>query len=319
MLKIRREYVLRDHIGQVYRLYTLEMLQKIIPKSLKPRIIENILTLKLFNQDIRYLVEPEYKENISIVLRARSIDCSPVSMFTIRTEFRQKSETVEIKDEMELSIGPIFSNFLLRPLIVKTFTRILQYREDAVRSYLDNKPSPKEFDLFTLSIPVGSILQLAALSAGVIILWFVYPTEYLIINYMILLLSWIIFWYFSHCLAHYIVGRSLGIYFKSYFIGLSNLYRVDKFRRLACYMITLGIRVDRSRGKRTRNRMAVMYMSGAFSSMLMPVLSLVRVIEAGTIDQLAFISTITIGNILFTIFFSTRAGDIRKAVDVLKG
>ncbi|MCS7125564.1 MAG: hypothetical protein NZ929_01445 [Aigarchaeota archaeon] len=289
-----------------------------MPRNLKPRIVESVLTIRLLNQDIRYFIEVDLKEKESIVLRARSIECSPIPIFTLKTELNQVDDYVKILEELEFSIRPRILSILLRPIVMNTFSSILEFREEAVRNHLENKPPPREFNLFTISLSVGSLIQLTGLAAGFLILWFIYPTDLLFINYLLLLSSWIIFWYFSHCLAHYIVGRILGIAFSSYFVGLSNLYRLDKFRRFGCYMITLGIYVDRSTGKRTRSRMAVMYLSGAFSSMLLPLVTLVRTFEAGTLDQIMLISTITTANIIFTLLFSSRAGDINKALKTHK-
>lgn len=131
-----------------------------------------------------------------------------------------------------------------------------------------------------------------------------------------LFVSWLCFWYFSHCLAHYIVGRLLGVNFLYYYVGRSSLIKLNikSISFVMKFVPVLGIKIDKtSFNNVSKYRRAATYASGAFASMLTPIIPLIY--SAIHLDMLTtlILSVMTFGNIIFTLYFSSRIGDLSRA------
>ncbi len=158
---------------------------------------------------------------------------------------------------------------------------------------------------------MGGILLIASLDLVV------HP----LLKILILFLSWFCFWYFPHCLAHYLVGRMLGIKFLYYFVGRSSLIKMNLPIITSVLQIfpVLGIKVEKdSMFKVSRKKSAAMYASGVIASMLFPLIPFVYSLKH--MDHLitVLVGIMTFGNIVFTIYFSSKMGDFSKALKVLR-
>jgi len=126
-----------------------------------------------------------------------------------------------------------------------------------------------------------------------------------------LMICWFSMLYFSHCLTHYVTGRLLGIKFRYYTLSPSMLSRTFPFLKRFRVFLTLRL-AEKPRGWRG----FVMFTSGALASMLSPLL----VVYISRCDTLAFrfLLCVTVLNIIFTGYFSSKQGCISKGLKCLK-
>ncbi len=135
------------------------------------------------------------------------------------------------------------------------------------------------------------------------------------IRFLILLICWFTMLYFSHCLSHYIVGRVLGIEFRYYFLSRSMLSKagIPLISKLFSAKVFLTLKLaERPRGWRG----FAMFIAGPLASMFSPLL-IVWVSSCDPTSSTPLLA-LTIGNALFTGYFSFKHGCIRKALDCLK-
>lgn len=166
-----------------------------------------------------------------------------------------------------------------------------------------------------LSLAQGSSLCTFGVLTGLALLVVAPRIKIFSFGVLLLLAAWFCLWFFSHDLAHHIVGRIVGVGFRYYFLGRSAITKlglpvVSNSMRL---VLVLGLKIDKSSLKSiSQNKVRAMYASGAVSSMLLPWL----VIPAGYTVSLPagiLLTILTVANDVFTLYFSFRLGDLHKA------
>jgi hypothetical protein len=122
--------------------------------------------------------------------------------------------------------------------------------------------------------------------------------------------------YLVHCPAHYIVGRVVGINFRTIRFGRTTLARVlpSRFAGLARLVPILTLSTEKaSLAKASKGRAAAMYVSGTIAS----VCSAFVIAGVATVSESSFPAAVAwlvaIGYLAFDVVFSPRAGDISKA------
>ena len=162
-------------------------------------------------------------------------------------------------------------------------------------------------------IPVflGNIVEFAGLCSGALMILFLDSIpEFL--RFFALIAAWFCFWYFSHCFAHFVAGKIFGIRFLYYFVGRSAITRLPQFRFLKIFPV-LGIKVDVESFSAISSRdKFIFYASGAFASMFVPTVCLIPAAKLGT-QTFLFVLLLCIGNIILTLYFSPRVGDLSRA------
>ena len=135
------------------------------------------------------------------------------------------------------------------------------------------------------------------------------------LDILFLLAAWFCLWFFSHDLAHHIVGRIVGISFRYYFLGRSAITKLNLpiVSSLLTVVPVLGLKIDKSGlNSISQNKVRAMYASGAVSSMLLPWV----VVPTGYAISLPagiLLTILTIANDVFTLYFSPRVGDLHHA------
>lgn len=172
-------------------------------------------------------------------------------------------------------------------------------------------------------IPVwlGNAIEIIGLSFGFLSLLLINPLLHPLLKLMLLLVAWFCFWFFSHCLAHFIVGKILGVHFLFYFVGRSSLTKLNLpfILSLAKVFPVLGIKIDKASLRNISPRkQAVMFASGALASMILPITCSMYALLHLEMWFGAFLSIITAGNIVFTLIFSVKVGDLSRAKKALK-
>ncbi len=207
-------------------------------------------------------------------------------------------------------------------LAIKMISNILEYRNELIRNLFDGE----SLDMSTvesryrinnptvISIRNGTILSSVMIALALIIPLFTPDTLW--VELILLPLAWILLWFFTHDIAHLVVGRIVGIRFSHYYIGLSNIVNAirlpPKYRLL---LIALGLKIDRVNSKSSRYGYTVMYLAGPLASMLtpfyVPIYTLLNnhSIEISLLLLIASILNLTVGSVM-----SSRHGCIRKGV-----
>ena len=166
-----------------------------------------------------------------------------------------------------------------------------------------------------LSLAQGASLCAVGLLVGLTLLVVTPRVKLFPVNALLVLAAWFCFWFFSHDLAHHIVGRIVGVGFRYYFLGRSTITKLNLpiVSNLLKVVPVLGLKIDKSSLKSiSPNGLRVMYASGAVSSMLLPWI----VVPPGYAIGLPFgilITLLTVTNDVFTLYFSPKVGDIHHA------
>jgi len=171
-----------------------------------------------------------------------------------------------------------------------------------------------------INLWVGNTIEVTGTIIGFILLFSLSFITDILVKFLVIIISWMCFWYFPHCLAHFIVGRILGIRFLCYFVGRSSLIkmRLPLVTSILGVVPVLGIKIDKTSTLNiSRNKVAIMYASGVLASMLCPLIPFIYSLIYLEYIITVFIGVITIGNIIFTIYFSSKVGDFSKAVRIL--
>lgn len=160
-----------------------------------------------------------------------------------------------------------------------------------------------------MRLRVGHAVTLSGTVLGLVLLYFATHVMPLV-RMIFTLMAFFALWYFPHTLCHFIVGKLLGVNFSYYFVGRSGLRRLIKSVGKIPIPV-LGIKIDRnSFDKVARWRKRIMFLSGVFASMFLPVLCLV---VPQPYPYNIVILLIVFGNIGFTLPTSYLVGDIWKA------
>ncbi len=172
-----------------------------------------------------------------------------------------------------------------------------------------------------ISLAQGVTLSTAGLFVGLVALLAAPLSSSLILKTIVLLIAWFCFWFFSHDLAHHLVGRAVGIKFEYYFIGRSAIrkLKLPVASKVIEKIPVLGLKIDRSSLERvspTRRRW--MLRSGAMSSMILPWTVLPTSYTIGPVWIGLLFTLLTLGNDLFTLYFSPKVGDF-SAAHAVKG
>lgn len=171
-----------------------------------------------------------------------------------------------------------------------------------------------------IPIWLGNIVEITGIVLGFLSLLLIEFIQDNIQKLFLLLLSWFCFWFFSHCLTHFVVGKIFGVKFLYYFVGPSSLVKLGLpvISSFAKRFPVLGIKIDNnSLRKISYKKQALVFASGAFASMIFPIIPLIYSFYLETWIA-SFISFITVFNIIFTLFFSTKVGDLYRAMKVLR-
>jgi hypothetical protein len=166
-----------------------------------------------------------------------------------------------------------------------------------------------------LSLAQGASLCIFGLLVGLALLIAASHVKLFPLNALFVLVSWFCLWFFSHDLAHHVVGRIGGVGFRYYFVGRSAITKLDLpiASNLLKVVPVLGLKVDRSSLKSVSpNRARAMYSSGALFSMFLPWV----VIPTGYTVSLPvgiLLTLLTVANDVFTLYFSPRVGDLHHA------
>ncbi len=166
----------------------------------------------------------------------------------------------------------------------------------------------------TNSVWAGMLLE--AIAILITLRFFVFSTPPLIPTVLVLVAGQGILLYSVHCLSHYVVGRLLGIRFRSLLVARSALKKSSSriIRIIGQNAVTPILIIDRtSLAKATPLRRKAMFYAGVTGSITVPFL--VAAYAASTGDPVSTGATLLVamGYLTFNFFYSPRTGDVYRA------
>ncbi|MFN3621287.1 MAG: hypothetical protein ACK4TI_00155 [Nitrososphaerales archaeon] len=263
----------------------------------------------ILGQKFKWLIEVgEVQENIRISYKVKAAEGSWLTLHIIET-FQPRLDEVKVRYLVEYE-APLTVNYIIK----KVFPHILRAKEDAVKRRVKQLTAEVGKKPFTYPLYLFNLLQIIGLmlaSALLIVASSLTPP----FSYLLALVSWILYWFAPHCLAHYIVGMLFGIRFSHYFIGLSNLYRLKLIpTQLKLMLFTLGIKTEPKKlSEASPSAKAVMYAAGASASMALPFITPLYLIYVGLFDEGVLFLLLSLLNTVFSLYFSFKVGDLWKA------
>ena len=127
-----------------------------------------------------------------------------------------------------------------------------------------------------LSIAGGNVLQVGGTLAACFSLWVSRSTHFTAIAVTAMLLAWVLLYFSSHAIAHYLVGRASGIRFLFYTVGGTGNpegWPVG-LRWIFEHLPFLGVQTDKlSMHSASPRGRALMWSAGVTSSATVPTLS----------------------------------------------
>ncbi len=200
------------------------------------------------------------------------------------------------------------------PFAFRFFLRVWDYREAMIKRSFGLDAEAVYRDPLKISLPVGTAVSVAGVAAAVALALAVASDDTLA-GFLGRLASWVLLWFFPHDLAHLAVGALVGVRFSHYYLGLSNIVRLGILPRpLRLAPLALGIKIDRERTRASPAGYAAMYAAGPLASMLAPLLVPVVILASEPANTIGlFFLIISLANIVFTSYFSPKAGCFAKA------
>ncbi len=217
----------------------------------------------------------------------------------------------QVYEKMVLETRVPFAGWFLR--------RILEYREAMVRKSFGVESEIFYRDPLKISIGVGTGVSVVAVAIAASLL-LIPASPNLLLDLVQRLIPWLLLWFFTHDLAHLVIGSLVGVRFSHYYIGLSNIVRLGIIPpALRLLPLALGIKIDRARSKATPSGYAAMYTAGPLASMLTPLAASLTLIQLhGLTPTPIILLAVSTANIAFTTYFSPKAGCLAKAKKALK-
>ncbi|MCS7146012.1 MAG: SRPBCC family protein [Nitrososphaerota archaeon] len=207
----------------------------------------------------------------------------------------------------------------LNPLASRFLGRILRYREAMIKKCLGVEGEAVYRDPLRVSLLAGNMVSVAAIAVAVILL--LLPTSpNPLIDLVQRIVPWALLWFFTHDLAHLLVGAAVGVRFSYYYIGLSNIVRLGIIPRpLKLLPLALGIKINRAESSASPKGFAAMYAAGPLASMISPLAAalLTHFLHGPSLTSYILLAA-SILNIAFTAYFSPKAGCLGKARNALK-
>ena len=165
------------------------------------------------------------------------------------------------------------------------------------------------------SLAQGASLCIFGVLVGLALLILAPRVRLFPLDALFILIAWFCFWFFSHDLAHHVVGRIVGVSFRYYYLGRSTITKMNLpiASNLLRAVPVLGLKIDKSSlSSISPNNVRAMYASGAVSSMLLPWV----VVPTGYAISLPvgiLLTILTVANDVFTLYFSPQVGDFHQA------
>ena len=166
-----------------------------------------------------------------------------------------------------------------------------------------------------IPLGLGNCVEVLGVLLAIYLLVLAADTSNLYLRFFMYLISWGCFLFFPHCLAHFLVGSTVGVRFKYYYLGRSGVskLRLPVVSLLAARAPVLTLVVDlKSMSAVSPGRRAVMYASGAAASMILPFIVVAASFPHLPLPLTAVFVLLSVANLTFDLYYSPKAGDISR-------
>ena len=174
-----------------------------------------------------------------------------------------------------------------------------------------------------LSIVIGNVVQIAGITAAYLALYLARSATSKTIAISAMVSAWILLYFFCHGIAHWALGRLLGIRFAFYTIGGTGNPQAypGPVRWVFEHLPFFGVRTDRaSMQKASPMAKAIMWSAGVTSSALVPTLGALCAWRSGVPASRPFLIFAVIWAIAtLASNWTSRTGDYSKARRALAG
>jgi hypothetical protein len=163
-------------------------------------------------------------------------------------------------------------------------------------------------DYFAAALVLGIAIGFAILYLGTV-------SSLFLAKLVCLLVSMILIFYFSHPLAHYLVGIAYGVKTMYFFVGKSDFRKLrGPLGRLSGLMPTIGTKFDSSKAAGIgKTRRGFLFGSGAIvSNVLMLVPLVIAFVFSFSLIALALGTLLFLATLVSELLFSTKIGDLYK-------
>src|SRR3989304_6091627 len=116
---------------------------------------------------------------------------------------------------------------------------------------------------FRINLFLGTFLCASAIFFSIFLLASL-PFENTIFILILGTLCWLLLWFFTHDLAHFLVGMVAGVRFSHYYLGRSDILKLKGIvpASLKQMLIVPGLKIDRNRSRGSKAGFAAMYLAG---------------------------------------------------------
>ncbi len=147
---------------------------------------------------------------------------------------------------------------------------------------------------FTLSVPLGNLIELALTIAAIVLAFLVNSDWMLYISALVLLTT-------LHPLSHYLTGTLLGIKFMRYYLNgpakFEPTLKIDYFSYL----------------KASAKARALMHASGVIGTIIGPLVAAAIALSKGASVAASYLFLLFLALIVFELLTSTKTGDLMRA------
>jgi hypothetical protein len=138
----------------------------------------------------------------------------------------------------------------------------------------------------------------------------------LLLRILLLFLAWFSLWFFTHDLTHHLIGKITRIKFEYYFFGRSAIRKLNLplvsglMEKVPVFVLKINQDSLHASSPKARRWM---YASGAIASMALPWIIVPSSFMFGSYWVGVLFAVLVFGNVLFTLYFSPKTGDLYRA------
>lgn len=166
-----------------------------------------------------------------------------------------------------------------------------------------------------IPLVLGNGIEILGIVAAIYLIVVAPDINNVLVKLLAYLLSWACLEFFPHCLAHFAIGRLLGVRFTSYILSKSPAakLRLPVISAAASVIPILGLKIDQSSlASVSRGARAVMFASGAAVSMIFPFFVVVASIGRLPAILSGGLLLLSVANLTLDLYYSPKAGDISR-------
>ena len=162
---------------------------------------------------------------------------------------------------------------------------------------------------------LGNGIEVLGIAVGVYFLVAASNINVVPLRFLVYLLSWACLVFFPHCLAHFAVGRLVGVRFTHYVLGKSSItkLRLPVISSVSSTIPLLTLKIDSGSLRLVSpSARTVMFASGAIVSMILPFLAVAVPIGHLPVLWSVGLFLVSVANVCLDLCYSPITGDLSR-------